>query len=156
MYRISCASFLSRPREVRLLATARFAEDFAGKLASPDDAILFYDDMGRPSPRKAGAAARQKWASNLPTSARCGIAGMAGALDGAAGSVRARRFEIVVFSPPTASPGGRAPPHAIDRSADRSHELAASGGAVAGHILLVGAQFRLYNTRRRLCRTIVH
>ena len=36
--------------EDRLLATVRRADDFAGKLASPEETILVYDDMAAPCP----------------------------------------------------------------------------------------------------------
>ena len=42
--------FPESPREGRLLATVRRPEDFAEKLASPDETILAYDDMGAPCP----------------------------------------------------------------------------------------------------------
>ena len=57
--------------EGRLLATLRRADDLAEKLASPEETMLAYDDVGRPAPRNSAATASRKWASRMPKSARC-------------------------------------------------------------------------------------
>ena len=41
--------------EGRLLASVRHADDAARKLASPDETILVYDDMGAPRPEEEEA-----------------------------------------------------------------------------------------------------